>query len=51
MGVGAVIRVMNEQVRQELAKRNAQRIAKVIKEMGTKYLCHPANRVQRKESK
>ena len=41
------MRTFTEADRQNLAQRHAQRIAEVIKAMGTKYLLHPANRVQR----
>lgn len=33
-----------------LAQRNAKRVAKVKKQMGSAYLLHPANRVQRLQS-
>lgn len=45
------MRPFSEQERQNLAQRNAQRVAEVIKSMGTKYLLHPANRVQRIQPK
>jgi hypothetical protein len=33
---------------QEQAQRNAEKVLKAINALGTKYLLHPANRIQRK---
>lgn len=38
---------MTEQELQELRQRNAERAAKTIEAMGTKYACHPMNIVKR----
>lgn len=34
---------------QELQQRNLQRAKEKIAEMGSRYLCHPANRVTRQQ--
>jgi phage gp29-like protein len=36
---------MTEQEYKELQERNAQRAQQRIKELGEKYLCHPANQM------
>lgn len=40
--------ITDEELR-ELSKRNLERAKKMIEKMGSKYLCHPMNRVRRKE--
>jgi hypothetical protein len=40
---------MNQDVLEELAKRNQARVKKIIAEMGEKWIGHPSRRTQRKE--
>lgn len=40
-----------EEQLQQLQKRNEERVKEVIAKLGTKYLCHPANRVKKVERK
>ncbi len=36
---------MNDEQMKALAERNMQRAKEAIKKMGTKYVCHPANKI------
>lgn len=42
---------MNRDLLEELANRNQARVKEIIADMGSKWICHPSNRVQRKEDK
>ena len=41
--------VVNEQILSEMHKRNIERAKQMREQMGTRFLCHPSNKVVRKD--